>query len=153
MEINNEEDDSEVDSDEARDGMHDSDRDSGNEDTDEYEVARLREPEEEEDKTDSEDDVAEGEEYEREDVVDLGETVVCGADNDPLRKTWTRIGDLTVDERTEPHNDTVFRNLRIDGQTTEFDIFLALMPLKPADLLALVREGSDKVKDGLVWKL
>jgi hypothetical protein len=27
------------------------------------------------------------------------------------------------------------------------------MPLKPADLLALVREGSDKVKDRLDWKL
>ncbi len=83
----------------------------------------MREPEEEEDKTDSENDVAEGKENERGDVVEMGETVVCGDDNDPLRKTWTRIGYLTVDERTERHHDTVFRNLRIDRGTTELDIF------------------------------
>jgi hypothetical protein len=84
--------------------------------------------------TDSENGVCEGEEDERGHIVDFGETVVCGSDDDPLRKTWTRIGDLTVNARTEAHDETVFKHLRIDSQTTELDIFLALLPLKPEDL-------------------
>ena len=104
-------------------------------------------------KTDSETGVCEGEEQERGDVVGFGETVVCGSDDDPLRKTWTRIGDLTVDERTEETHETVFKHLRVDSQTTELDLFMALMPLKPADLLTLVREGGDRANDKNHWKL
>ncbi len=32
-------------------------------------------------------------ESDRGDAVDYGGTVVCGSDDDALRKTWTRIGD------------------------------------------------------------
>jgi hypothetical protein len=147
------EEDSEEDSEDARDGEYNSDRDSGNQSTENED--ERQEQEHEEAKTDSENDMAEGELNDgyRGDRVEIGETVECGKDDDPLRKPWTRIGDLTVDERTEPHHETVFKNLHIDDQTTQLDIFLAMMPLKPAQLLAIVREGSDRSRDRLIWKL
>jgi hypothetical protein len=60
---------------------------------------------------------------------------------------------LTVDERTEENHETVFKHLRVDSQTTELDLFMALMPLTPADLLTMVREGGEKANDRQHWKL
>jgi hypothetical protein len=150
------EEDSEEGSEDGRDGEYDPDRNSDDGSTTSYdEDARGREREQEDEKTntDSENDVCEGEEDGRVEAVGFGETVTSGKDDDPLRKTWTRIDDLTEDARTERHYATVFKNLRIDSQTTELDIFLALMPLKPIDLLTIVREGGDRAKDRQNWKL
>ncbi len=60
---------------------------------------------------------------------------------------------MTVNARTEAHDETVFKHLRIGSQTTELDIFLALLPLTPEDLLTMVREGGDRAKDRQHWKL
>ncbi len=116
--------DSEEDSEARRDGEYDSDRNTYNGDTDSLDSqGKAREQELEETKTDSKSGEYEGEENERGSVVEMGETVECGKDDDPLRKTWTRIVDLTVDARTEPHSETVFKNLRFNEQNMELDIF------------------------------
>jgi hypothetical protein len=109
---------------EARqDGEDDSDRNTDNGDTESVDSeGKSPEQEQEETKTDSKSEECEGEENERGSAAEIGETVVCG-DDDPLRKTWTKIGDITVDARTEPHSETVFKNLRFNEQTTELDIF------------------------------
>ncbi len=72
-----------------RDGMYESDRDSDNQSTDSFETDnigwedRVRET----DVTDESEGECEGEEEERGVTVDIGKTVVCGADNDPQRLT------------------------------------------------------------------
>jgi hypothetical protein len=42
------------------------------------------------------------------DGVQIGETVVCGDDDDPKRLTWTRIKDIETDQRTAAHRQTFF---------------------------------------------
>jgi hypothetical protein len=85
----NEDDEEDADGEEnARDEMYDSDRDSDNQSTDSYETDnigwedRVRETE----LTDESEGECEGEEKERGDTIDMGETVVCGADDDPQRR-------------------------------------------------------------------
>ncbi len=73
--------------------------------------------------------------------IEMGETVTKGAEEDPNTKTWTRIEALPTDPRTEARQDTSFKNLRIHDDTTELDIFLALLPLSPEYLLQIVRAG------------
>jgi hypothetical protein len=78
--------------------------------------------------------------------------VVKGDDDDPKRKTWTRIAAMTVDPRTEAKHDTAFKNLRILDGITELDIFLALLPfLSPQDLLQIVRDGSQRTNCNYRW--
>ncbi len=58
---------------------------------------------------------------------------------------------MSIDPRTERHEDTVFKNLRINDDTTELDIFLALLPLFPEQLLEIVRDGSQRSGDKIKW--
>ncbi len=58
-----------------------------------------------------------------------------------------------IDPRTERHEDTVFKNLRINDETTELDVFLALLPLSPEKLLEIVRDGSARSGDRLKWNV
>ncbi len=51
---------------------------------------------------------------------------------------------MSIDPRTERHEDTVFKNLRINDGTTELDIFLALLPLSPERLLEIVRDSASE---------
>jgi hypothetical protein len=46
-------------------------------------------------------EVAEGEETEMGDETEIGETVTKGGDDDPKRKTWTRVQAMPTDPRTE----------------------------------------------------
>jgi hypothetical protein len=87
------------------------------------------------------------------DGVEIGETIVCGDDDDPKRLTWTRIKDIETDQRTADHEQTFFKNLIIDDRTAELDIFLAFMPLWPEKILSIVREGADKANCSLTWNL
>ncbi len=57
------------------------------------------------------------------DAVQIGETVVCGDDEDPKRLTWTRINDIVTYQRTAGREQTFFKNLVIDDRTAELDIF------------------------------
>jgi hypothetical protein len=122
----NEDDEEDADGEEnARDEMYDSDRDSDNQSTDSYEADnigwedRVRETE----LTDESEGECEGEEKERGDTIDMGETVVCGADDDPQRLTWTRIKNIYEDAREGPREATFFKNVIIDDRTPELDIF------------------------------
>jgi len=103
--------------------------------------------------TDESDGECEGEEKERGDTVEMGETVVCGADDDPQRLTWTRIKDIYEDAREGPHEATFFKNLIIDDRTPELDIFWSLMPVSPEKLLSIVRDGALKAKDKRAWTI
>jgi hypothetical protein len=58
---------------------------------------------------------------------------------------------LTEDIRKEATHETTFKNIRINDETTELEIFWALMPLKLEDLLKIVRDGTDKANCKLVW--
>ena len=60
---------------------------------------------------------------------------------------------MSVDCRTEKHQDTVFKNVRINDETTELDIFLALMPLSPEKLLEIVRDGGERCGDRTKWNI
>jgi hypothetical protein len=108
------EDDADEESDEnerQRDNMYDSERDSDNQSTDVGEESWYGEPETDSNVTeDDEGAVEEGKEDERGDEVEIGETVSCGANNDPKRLTWTRIKDIATDQRTDKNEDTVFKN-------------------------------------------
>ncbi len=66
--------------------------------------------------------------------IDIGETITKGAEDDPNKKSWTRVTGMPNDARTEKHEDTVFKHLRVNDETTELDVFLALLPF----LLALL---------------
>ena len=96
-------------------------------------------------------EIAEGEEAEMGEEIGLGETVTKGDENDPKRKTWTRIEALPTDARTERHEETTFKNLQIRDGTTELDIFLALLPLTPAELLQIVRDGCERTGVKYKW--
>ena len=61
--------------------------------------------------------------------IELGETVTKGDENDPNRKTWTRIEALPTDPRTESHEETIFKNLQIRDGTTELDIFFGVVTI------------------------
>jgi hypothetical protein len=51
------------------------------------------------------------------DGVQIGETVVCGDDDDPKRLTWPRIKDIETDQRTADHQQTFFLNLLMDCES------------------------------------
>jgi hypothetical protein len=52
---------------------------------------------------------------------------------------------MPIDARTEKREETIFKHLRINDDTTELDVFLALLPLSPEKLLEIVREGSANI--------
>ncbi len=56
----------------------------------------------------------EGKEEEMGEEIPMGETITKGAEDDPNKKTWTRVEGMPVDARTEKHQDTVFKNIRIN---------------------------------------
>jgi hypothetical protein len=143
--------DSEAASEEAKDNMdRDSDEASTDNDLDAVQSG-LREDIDREVTDDEAGEMAEGGETEMGEEIALGETVTKGDENDPNRKTWTRIEALPTDPRTERHEETVFQNLQIRDGTTELDIFLALLPLTPAELLQIVRDGSDRCGCKYKW--
>jgi hypothetical protein len=84
-------------------------------------------------------------------ITEIGETVWCGKEDDPERQCWRRVDGLTVDVRTEETKETTLKNLRINDNTTELEIFWALMPLKEEDLLKIIRDGAEEARCGLVW--
>jgi hypothetical protein len=144
---------SDNDSEEAKDNM---DRDSDNASTDmELDaVVRAQLQDNDNEVTDDEaGEVCEGEENEMTEGVAMGETVTKGDDDDPKKKTWTRIAALPTDPRTEERQETTFKNLRIHDDTTELDIFLALLPLSPETLLQIVRDGGDRTNCKYKWNL
>ncbi len=71
----------------------------------------------------------------------MGETVTKGDDEDPKKKTWTRIAALPTDPRTEERQDTTFKNLRIHD-------FLASLHLLPKWRL----KKDDEQEGSLFWK-
>jgi hypothetical protein len=78
--------------------------------------------------------------------INIGKTITKGAEDDPNKKSWTRVEGMPIDPRTERHEDTVVKNLRINDETTELDVFLALLPLSPEKLLEIVRDGMKCAK-------
>jgi len=139
-------DESEDDREERKDNMLDSE-DSDDVSTD-HEMTTLNEPATERDTELTDDEAGEVEEGREEEMgtdLMLGDTVTKGEEDDPNKKTWTRIAGLSIDPRTERHEDTVFKNLRINDDTTELDIFLALLPLSPERLLPLSPEPLRKI--------
>ena len=72
------------------------------------------------------------------DIIEIGETVWCGKEDDPKRQCWRRVENLTEDVRKEEVKETRLKNIRVNDQTTELDIFWALMPLKAEDLLEII---------------
>ena len=144
---------SEAASEEERDNM---DRDSDNASTDMEEDAAVRAQGQETDNAVTDDEageVAQGDDDDMGVEIEIGETVTKGAEDDPKTKTWTRIAALATDPRTEERQDTTFKNLRIRDDTTELDIFLALLPLSPENLLQIVREGSQRSNCKLKWSI
>jgi hypothetical protein len=97
-------------------------------------------------------EVAEGEEAEIGDVTEIGESVTKGGADDPEKKNWTRIKGMPTDPRTEEHQNTTFRNLRVRRDTQELEIFLALLPLSPESMLQIVRDGTRKAGQNDTWK-
>ncbi len=145
-------DESEDDREERKDNMLD-EEDSDDVSTD-YEMTTLLDtaPEKDNELTDDEaGEVEEGKEEEIGEDMSIGDTVTKEAEDDPDKKSWTRIAALPIDPRTEEHHETVMKNLRITDDTTELDIFLALLPLSPERLLEIVRDGSERCGDKLKW--
>ncbi len=119
-----------------------------------YEMTTLNEPETERDTEPTDDEAGEVEEGREEEMgadLMLGDTITKGKEDDPNKKTWTRIAGLSIDPRTERHEDTVFKNLRINDDTTELDILLAVLPLSPERLLEIVRDGSQRSGDKIAY--
>ena len=144
---------SEIASEEERDNM---DRDSNNCSTDLELDANIRAQRQDNDREVTDDEageVAEGEEAEMGVVTDIGETVIKGKDDDPNKKSWTRIAAMPTSARTEEWEHTTFQNLTIRDDTTELDIFLALLPLSPESLLQIVRDGEKRANSRMNWKL
>jgi hypothetical protein len=130
---------SDNDSEEAKDNM-DRDSDDASTDMELDDEVRAQQQDNDTELTDDEaGEVAEGEEDEMGVELEVGETVTKGDAEDPKKKTWTRIAALPIDPRTEKREDTTFKNIRISDDTTELDIFLALLPLIPETLLQIVR--------------
>ena len=118
---------SDIDSEEAKDNM-DSDSDDTSTDMELDDEVRSQLQDNDTELTDDEvGEVAEGEEDEMREELEVGETVTKGDAEDPKKKTWTRIAALPIDPRTEERQDTTFKNLRIRDDATELDIFLALL--------------------------
>jgi hypothetical protein len=86
-------------------------------------------------------------------ITEIGETVWCGKEDDPGRQCWRRVDGINVDARTEETRDTRLKNVRITDNTTELEMFWALMPLKEEELLKIVRDGADKEKSRLGWEV
>jgi hypothetical protein len=144
---------SEVASEEEKDNM---DRDSDEGSTDPEIDAGVRAQREDVDREVTDDEageIAEGEEAEMGEVTDIGETVTKGTEDDPKKTTWTRIASMLTSARTEEWEPTTFKNLMIRDDTTELDIFLALLHLSPESLLQIVRDGARRAKCTLNWKL
>ena len=55
--------------------------------------------------------------------------------------TWERIEGLETDPRTVPHFDTKFKSHLFNDETTEADVFKALMPISKTGLLKIVRQN------------
>jgi hypothetical protein len=89
--------------------------------------------------------------YREAEITEIGETVWCGKEDDPGRQCWRRVECLKEDVRTEDIQETRFKNIRINDQTTELDIFWTLMPLKAEDLLQIIRDGADDANDKRKW--
>ena len=91
--------------------------------------------------------------YREAEIIEIGETVWCGSEDDPKRQCWRRVEDLTEDVRKEEVKETTFKNIRVNDQTTELDIFWALMPLKAEDLLEIIREEAEESNDERLWNI
>ena len=102
---------------------------------------------------DEEGEVQEGLEDEMGQEIDIGETITKGAEDDPNKKSWTRVEGMPNDARTEKHEDTVFKHLRVNDETTELDVFLTLLPLSPEKLLEIVRDGGARCGDRYKWNI
>jgi hypothetical protein len=98
-------------------------------------------------------EVEDGMETDMGEEIAMGETITKGAEDDPNKKSWTRVDGIHIDARTEKHEDTVFKNLRVNDETTELDIFLALMPLSPEKLLEIVRDGVARSGERHKWDI
>jgi len=139
IEMAREDGESDNDSEEAKDNM-DRDSDDASTDMELDDEVRAQQQDNDTELTDDEaGEVAEGEEDEMGVELEVGETVTKGDAEDPKKKTWTRIAALPIDPRTEKREDTTFKNIRISDDTTDLDIFLALLPLIPETLLQIVR--------------
>ncbi len=60
---------------------------------------------------------------------------------------------MPTSARTEEWEHTTFQNLTIRDDTTELDIFLAMLPLSPESLLQTVRDGDKRANSRMNWKL
>ena len=98
-------------------------------------------------------EVEEGKEDEMGEDIPMGETITKGAEDDPNKKSWTRVDGMPTDARGEKREDTVFKNLRINDDTTELEVFLALLPLSPEKLLEIMRDGSARYGDKQKWNV
>ena len=137
--------------------MDNADNDEDNE-TDEEEDEGGRVMEEDQDNIQTDESEGEREEdnqrdYRDAEITEIGETVWCGKEDDPLRQCWRRVEAITEDVRRGETEETRFKNLRITDTTTELEIFWALMPLKQEDLLKIIREGADKANSRLTWEV
>jgi hypothetical protein len=68
-------------------------------------------------------------------------------------KTWKRVGELTVDARTEPELSSRFKRLHYSESTKEVDVFLQLLPLPKDTLLQIVRDGAAAARDKRRWEI
>jgi hypothetical protein len=59
--------------------------------------------------------------YREAEITEIGETVWCGKEDDPGRQCWRRVECLKEDVRTEDIQETRFKNIRINDQTTELE--------------------------------
>jgi hypothetical protein len=78
-------------------------------------------------------------------ALEIGETVKAG------NMTRERIEGLQTDSRQEPHFDTTFKTGLFNEETSEVDVFTALMPLSKTILLNIVRENAENDNDKRVW--
>ena len=75
----------------------------------------------------------------------VGDTVEVGS------MTWERIEGLDKDSRTVPHFDTKFKSHLFNDETTEADVFRALMPISKTGLLKIVRQNAEDDNDRRPW--
>jgi hypothetical protein len=124
---------SEIASEEERDNM---DRDSDNCSTDLELDANIRAQRQDNDREVTDDEageVAEGEEAEMGVVTDIGETVIKGKDDDPNKKSWTRIAAMGTSARTEEWEPQLSKMYKYETppQSSTFFWHCYLCPLKP----------------------
>ena len=83
----------------------------------------------ENDQDNEETDESEGEgdgtdrDFREAEIIEIGETVWCGKEDDPGRQCWRRVEGLMEDVRKEDIQETKLKNIRVNDQTTELDIF------------------------------